>query len=204
MVKSSNYIDVPTYSNGVWSVTEFSTREEFRDFLVPLFKEPGKYQFNDDTLIFNAEARKFQKQGYYCHAPVKSKDFIQYWDDQKNKCRTGIIVHSGECSWYLSRDYYMWLNFLPIYDKEEKRFDFAKVRDAQYHMALYEILGELHWKHAIILKKRQIASSYFHMAKLLNQYWFEEGAVLKIGASLKDYINENFKDFKSIFEESLS
>jgi hypothetical protein len=28
------------------------------------------------------------------------------------------------------------------------------------------------------------------MAKLINQYWFEEGAVLKIGASLKDYINE--------------
>jgi hypothetical protein len=57
-------------------------------------------------------------------------------------------------------------------------------------MALYEILGELHYKHAIILKKRQIASSYFHMGKLINQYWFEEGAVLKIGASLKDYINE--------------
>jgi hypothetical protein len=57
-------------------------------------------------------------------------------------------------------------------------------------MALYEHLAELHWKHAIILKKRQIASSYFHMAKLINQYWFEEGAVLKIGASLKDYINE--------------
>jgi hypothetical protein len=84
----------------------------------------------------------------------------------------------------------MWLNFLPIYDKEEKRFDFAKVRDAQYHMALYEHLAEMHYKHAIILKKRQIASSYFHMAKLINQYWFEEGAVLKIGASLKDYINE--------------
>ena len=190
MVKSSNYIEIPTYSNGVWSVTDFSTREDFRDFLIPLFKEPGKYEFNEDSLIFNAEGRKFQKQGYYCHAPVKSKDFIQYWDDQKNKCRTSIIVHSGGHTWYLTRDYYMWLNFLPIYDKEEKRFDFAKVRDAQYHMALYEILGELHWKHAIILKKRQIASSYFHMAKLLNQYWFEEGAVLKIGASLKDYINE--------------
>jgi hypothetical protein len=84
----------------------------------------------------------------------------------------------------------MWLNFLPIYDKEEKRFDFAKIRDAQYHMALYEHLAELHWKHAIILKKRQIASSYFHMAKLINQWVFEPGAVLKIGASLKDYINE--------------
>jgi len=188
--KSSNFIEVPTYKDGQWSVTEFPTREEFRDFLLPLFKEPGKYEFNEDSLMFNAEGRKFQKQGYYCHAPLKSKDFITYWDDQKNKCRTGIIIHSGDYTWYLSRDYYMWLNFLPIYDKEEKRFDFAKVRDAQYHMALYEILGELHYKHAIILKKRQIASSYFHMAKLLNQYWFEEGAVLKIGASLKDYINE--------------
>ena len=190
MVKSSNFIEIPTYSNGVWTVTEFSTREDFRDFLLPLFKEPGQYEFNQDSLIFNAEARKFQKQGYYCAAPVKSKDFLAYWDDQKNKCRNGIIVHSGTKSWYISRDYYMWLNFLPIYDKEEKRFDFAKVRDAQYHMALYEHLAELNYKHAVILKKRQIASSYFHMAKLLNKYWFEEGAVLKIGASLKDYINE--------------
>jgi hypothetical protein len=185
-----SYIEVPTYKDGQWTTTDFSTREEFRDFLLPLFKEPGEYNFDEVSTIFNVEGRKFQKQGYYCAAPVKSKDFITYWDDQKNKCRKGIIVHSGEHTWYLSRDYYMWLNFLPIYDKEEKRFDFAKVRDAQYHMALYEILGELHYKHAVILKKRQIASSYFHMAKLINQYWFEEGAVLKIGASLKDYINE--------------
>ena len=190
MEKLNNFIEVPTYENGVWTVTNFSTREEFRDFLVSIFKEPGKYEFDETTLIFNAEARKFQKQGYYCNAPLKSKDFMAYWDDQKAKCRNGIIVRSGDNIWYVSRDYYMWLNFLPIYDKEEKRFDFAKVRDAQYHMALYEHIAELHYKHAIILKKRQIASSYFHMAKLINQYWFEEGAVLKIGASLKDYINE--------------
>ena len=182
--------EIPTYENGSWSVTTFDTREEFRDFLLSIFKEPGKYEFNETSKIFNEEGRRFQKQGFYCAAPVKTKDFIAYWDDQKRKCRNGIIVKDGEQSWYISRDYYMWLNFLPIYDKEEKRFDFAKVRDAQYHMALYEHLAELHYKHAIILKKRQIASSYFHMAKLLNQYWFEEGAVLKIGASLKDYINE--------------
>jgi hypothetical protein len=84
----------------------------------------------------------------------------------------------------------MWLNFLPIYDKEESKFGFAKIRDAQYHMALYEILAELHHKHVAIVKKRQIASSYFHAGKFINQIWFEEGAILKIGASLKDYINE--------------
>lgn len=187
----SNFIEIPTYRDGQWvSPTVFATREDFRDFLVSIFKEPGQYGFDESSLIFNAEGRKFQKQKYYYNAPVKTKDFIAYWDDQKNKCRNGVIVQSGTKTWYISRDYYMWLNFLPIYDKEEKRFDFAKVRDAQYHMALYEHLAELNYKHAVILKKRQIASSYFHMAKLINQYWFEEGAVLKIGASLKDYINE--------------
>ena len=189
-MNSNIYKEVPTYDNGQWTVTTFYTREEFRDFVLSLFNEPGKYKFDESSRIFNAEGRKFQKQGYYCNAPIKSKDFIAYWDDQKNKCRNGIIVRNNEHSWYISRDYYMWLNFLPIYDKEEKRFDFAKVRDAQYHMALYEHLAELHYKHAIILKKRQIASSYFHMAKLINQWVFESGSICKIGSSLKDYINE--------------
>lgn len=184
------FIEVPTYDIDHWTITTFYSREEFRDFLLSVFKEPGDYNFDESSQIFNIEARKFHKQGYYCPAPVKSKDFITYWDDQKAKCRKGVIVKSVNGTWYITRDYYMWLNFLPIYDKEEKRFDFAKVRDAQYHMALYEHLAELHYKHAIILKKRQIASSYFHMAKLINQWVFEEGAILKIGASLKDYINE--------------
>jgi hypothetical protein len=189
-VSSNIYKEIPTYDNGQWTVTTFYTREEFRDFVLFLFKEPGQYEFDETTRIFNAEGRKFQKQGYYCNAPIKSKDFIAYWDDQKNKCRNGIIVKGNGNTWFIPRDYYMWLNFLPIYDKEEKRFDFAKVRDAQYHMALYEHLAELHYKHAIILKKRQIASSYFHMAKLINQWVFESGSICKIGSSLKDYINE--------------
>ena len=195
MEKLSNYyIEIPTYDNGVWDVTTFYTREGYRDFVRSMFKDAGPDEGYNLTVSiskqFNAEARRFQRLGYYCQAPLKSKDFMAYWDDQKAKCRWGVIYKEGENTWYLTRDYYMWLNFLPIYDKEEKRFDFAKVRDAQYHMALYECLGELYYKHLPILKKRQIASSYFHMAKLINQYWFEEGSVNKIGASLKDYISE--------------
>jgi hypothetical protein len=185
----SNLI-IPTWDNGTWTTTSFDSKDEFRDFLIPLFKEPGKYEFNEDTLIFNEQARIFNQQKFYCAAPIKSKDFIAYWNDQKNKCRLGIIVKSKDKIWYLTRDYYMWLNFLPIFDKEEQLYGFAKVRDAQYHMALYEILAELHFKHSAILKKRQIASSYFHGGKLINQIWFEEGITLKMGASLKDYINE--------------
>ena len=182
--------NIPTYDNGNWTITDFSSREEFATFLRDIFKEPGKYNFDETSLLFNSESRKFRANGYYCDSPFKSKDFINYWDDQKLRCRRGVIYRSGENTWYVTRDYYMWLNFLPIFDKEQQIFDFAKIRDAQYHMALYELLAELNYKHVAILKKRQIASSYFHMAKLLNQIWFEAGVTLKIGASLKDYINE--------------
>ena len=172
-------------------------------FVLDLFKEPGLYEFDKTSFLFNEQATVFNKLGYYCQAPFRSKDFISYWNDQKEKCRKGVIYINGKKIWYVTREYYMWLNFLPIYDKEEKKYGFAKVRDAQYHMALYEFLAEANDSHAGILKKRQIASSYFHMAKLINQYWFEEGSVCKIGASLKDYINdkgswkflEEYRDF---------
>ena len=184
------YKSIPTYKEGKWTVTDFKTLEDFIDFVNEVFKVPGQYLFDETSYLFNEQATLFNKQGFYCDKPMRSKDFMTYWEDQKNKCRNGVIFINKNKAWYITRDYYMWLNFLPIFDKEEKKYGFAKVRDAQYHMALYELLGELQSKHAAILKKRQIASSYFHMAKIINQYWFEEGSICKIGASLKDYIND--------------
>jgi len=184
------YNNIPTWDNGKWTVTNFESRELFSDFIFGLFKEPGKYKFDETSFLFNQQGELFRENKVYCTAPFKSKDFVNYWDDQKLKCRKGIIYKSKDGTWFITRDYYMWLNFLPIFDKEQQKFDFAKIRDAQYHMALYELLAELNYKHVAILKKRQIASSYFHISKLLNQLWFEEGVTLKMGASLKDYINE--------------
>jgi len=192
MFREESYpIIIPTYDNNQWTETEFKTTEEFIDFLLSIFKEPGEYNFDDLSLKFREQASHFNEYGFYCKSPFKSKDFRKYWDDQKNKNIIGVIFKSKNNSWYLTRDYYMWLNFLPIFDKEKGIYDFPLIWDVQYHMALYEILAELHNEHAVILKKRQIASSYFHTAKLVNQYWFEEGAKLKMGASLKDYIDEN-------------
>ena len=182
--------NIPTYENGQWTETQFASREAFKAFILSIFKEPGQYEFDETSRVFNEQARNFNKNGYYCDSPVRTKDYIKYWDEQKNKCRNGILVKSGTKNWYITRDYYMWLNFLPIFDKEQQKFDFAKIRDAQYHMALYELLAELNYKHCAILKKRQIASSYFHVGKLINQLWFEAGVTLKMGANLKDYINE--------------
>ena len=187
---SEIYQDIPCWDNGTWTTVNFESREEFKNDIEKLFKEPGQYYFDETSFMFNEQAILFSKNKIYCTAPFKSKDFIKYWDDEKTKCRKGVYFINGEKKWFITRDYYMWLNFLPIFDKEEQNFGFAKVRDAQYHMALYELLAELNYQHVAILKKRQIASSYFHISKLLNQLWFEAGVTLKMGASLKDYINE--------------
>ena len=181
---------IPTYDNNKWTTTEFKNDLEFREFIESIFSEPGEYGFTKMAYKFNEEAKRFTADGIYCASPFRSKDFTAYWDDQKNKCRNGVIYKEDDKTWFITRDYYMWLNFLPIFDKEEKKYGFAKVRDAQYHLALYEWLAELNNQHSAILKKRQIASSYFHMGKIINTYWFEEGSTCKIGASLKDFIND--------------
>lgn len=184
------YQQIPTYENGEWSYTDFESRTEFAEFCMSIFKEPGQYNFDQTSFLFNEQARLFNKNGFYCLSPQGTKDYMTYWDKEKEKNRKGVIFKSNGNTWYLTRDYYMWLNFLPIFNKEIQKFGFADVRDAQYHMALYEILAELFFQHCAILKKRQIASSYFHCGKLINQIWFEEGVTLKMGASLKDYVNE--------------
>lgn len=184
------YIEIPTWEAGIWSITSFQTMEDYRDFVLSLFKEPGKYGFDTTSYAFNEQANKFRQDGIYCPYPEGSRDFRTYWNDQKNKCRVGAIFKNAGNTWYLPREYYMWVNFLQINNKIKKKFDFPTIMDAQYHMALYELIAELHWLHSAILKKRQIASSYYHCAKLINQIWFEETPILKMGASLKDYINE--------------
>lgn len=199
-------IDIPTWDNGAWTETSFSDPEDFRIFILSLFKEPGKYKFDKCTYEFNAQGRKFQKHNYFCPYPEGTKDFVAYWNDQKVKCRKGVIFKYNKETWYLPREYYMWINFLPINDKVKRKFDFPDIWDSQYHMALYELLAELHWMHCSILKKRQFGSSYYHMAKLINQIWFEQTPILKIGASLKDYINEKgswkfLSEYKSFLDK---
>lgn len=211
-MENKPYISVPIYSpSKLWHYTEFATREEFRDYLVPLFKEPGLYEFDEISIKFNEQAAIFLQKGIYPgnEFQKRSKPYREYWDKEKEKCRYGVLFLNDKGGiWYLPRFYYDWLNFLQIYDKrkEFKKFVFPEFRDVQYHMCLYECLAELHDKNGVTLKRRQVASSYIHTAKIFNKYKFEEGYVAKIMASDKSYIEgqkgcwkylEHYRDFSN-------
>ena len=51
--------NIPTYDNGTWTVTDFSSREEFTKFVRDIFDEPGKYKFDETSLLFNSESNSF-------------------------------------------------------------------------------------------------------------------------------------------------
>ena len=184
-----SFVKVPYYKDGEYTHKEFETIEEYREFLLPLFKEPGQYNFDEIVDEIQKEGLKFRKEEFYCSDPFRSKPFKEYWDIQKERCMVGCFYDNGSDIFYVAGDYYMWLNYLPIMDKAKKAFDFPELWDVQYHMSLYEHLALIHYKHVSILKKRQIASSYYHMSKFIQHMWFVDGAVLKMGASIISHVD---------------
>ena len=68
--------EIPTYDYELdeWGYTVFDTKEDLVAYLESIFKEPGKYDFDECSLLFNAEGRKFNKNRVYCLAPERSKD----------------------------------------------------------------------------------------------------------------------------------
>ena len=118
MFRDRDYpISIPTWEKGEWiEDTIFNTMDDFITYLLNLFKEPGEYVFDDSVEHWQEQALVYKKKGYYCTAPFRSRDFMRYWDNQKRKSRKGVIYKSINKEWFLTRDYYFWLNFLPIFD----------------------------------------------------------------------------------------
>lgn len=185
------YTNIPTYNfeTKEWSETNFQSQAEFAFYLDNIWNDECEYNFDECSLEFNREARQFNKKGFYTDAQWASADHRNYFKKEKKKCRRGVIYLNGDKTWYITREYYMMLNFLPISNKEKDYKDtFMDVRDIQYHLALYEKRAEAHHLHAVLTKKRQMASSLYHCAKTFNAIWFEQNAVCKIFASDKGYL----------------
>ena len=111
----TNYKTIPTWNEGVWEETKFQNYRGLSENLFYLiFKEPGQniiLMIQPSSLM--KKQLKFNKQGFYCDKPMRSKDFMKFIGKiKKTKCREGVIYKNKGNTWYLTRDYYMWLNFL--------------------------------------------------------------------------------------------
>lgn len=63
-----------------------------------------------NTEFFSEEAARFKKYGYYCNAPKGTKDYIDYWDEQKRRRIEGYSVGGVR----ITGTHYGYLNFSRI------------------------------------------------------------------------------------------
>jgi len=68
-----------------------------------------------DTSLFCEEADRFRKYGYYCKFPKGTKDYINYWDEQKRRRIEGYEISGVK----ITGEHYGYLNFSRILKVEE-------------------------------------------------------------------------------------
>lgn len=186
--------NIPTYNHDTrkWSTTSFNTQIDFGNFLLnECFVEPGEYNFNKESWeVLVANGKKWEETGTYTDFPENSKAYYDFWDEEEIKNRLGVIwIHNG-VKRYLTRDYYFFLNYCPIINKEKNQEErLATFRDVQYHMMLYEKIAECFHLHSCILKRRQMAFSNCHVAKSLNFLFFENKKTIKWFSYDESFIN---------------
>lgn len=196
-----DYKNIPLYNvkQDKWEEVSFSSQEEFAHKLDSLFSDKCEYHFDETSLHFNKHAKHFDKHGCYHNLTPKTKEWIEWWDFEKLKCTKGVFFKNGDKEWYLPREYYDWLNFLKLANKEQDgAFTFPYVLDIQYHLALYEKRAECHNKHAILTKKRQMASEQPHSEPVLGEYGWTTMGELKIG----DKVMSPYGKLVSILDKS--
>jgi hypothetical protein len=201
---------IPTYNchTKESTYTDFHSQEDFAKFLDELWSDECDYKFDEDSLAFNEIGRNFDKNGYYTDLPKGSDARKEFWKKEGEKSVRGLIVNGHRRTWYLTRDYYFILNYGRIANKEKGDIDsFLDIRDIQYHLCLYLKRAEAHHLHAILTKKRQMASSLIHCMKCLNKWWFDRNSVCKIFASDSTFINSGdgiwrfFNKFREFLNE---
>lgn len=183
---------IPTFDipSGTAGERVFSSRLDFTTYVKSMFKRIGEYNLSR-TDVWRQEAAKFDAKGYYITHFERSRDYIAYWNDQKNKCLNGVIYTLENQEYYVTGEYYMFLNFLPIIDKVQQKAIFPEVWDSHYHTCLYFLLAELLGKATCIVKKRQWGATYLHLVRPIRNLWFEKSSVNKLIAFEEDFVNTN-------------
>ena len=60
-------------------------------------------------------ALNFLRSGYYTEALPGTKDYYDFWDEEKNRCLYGLTVDKGtEDELYITGFHYFYLNYCPI------------------------------------------------------------------------------------------
>jgi len=129
-------------------------------------------KFCDNSAKFRQAAITYETYGYYTNAPVGTKAYMKYWDEELKRCIFGYTTEDGE---YISGYFYFYLNYTRIIVTKVREFtdpygrkrqskdrpeEFPKYYD--YDRAYFEAIedAEEKGKHLVVIKKRGAGYSF--------------------------------------------
>ena len=131
---------------------------------------------------FQQAAKFFQEHGCYTLAPRGTTDYIQFWEQETNRCLNGYVAPDGDA---ITGYHYFYLNYSPIMilkeeeytdrygvkrTKRERIFDFPNFWDSDYYYFHAIEEAEQQGKHMAVLKCRQRGYSFKGASMLVRNY----------------------------------
>ena len=131
---------------------------------------------------FQPAARFFQEHGCYTLAPRGTTDYIQFWEQETNRCLNGYVAEDGDA---ITGYHYFYLNYFPIMRLAEEKYvdrngiertrrirktEFADFYDYDYYYFNAIEEAELHGKHMAVLKARNKGYSFKGASMLVRNY----------------------------------
>lgn len=153
-----------------------------------------------NTDKFRQAALFYQKHGTYTLAPVGTTDYVQYWDQETERCLHGYVAPDGDS---ISGYHYFYLNYFPIqrlvetkytdrHGNERTRFirtlEFADFYDYDYYYFNAIEEAEDLGKHMVVLKARGRGYSFKGASMLVRNYELIKGSQNFAVASEDSYL----------------
>lgn len=136
-----------------------------------------------NTVEFRQEAIHFLKNGYYTEYPEDTYEYDRYWDEQERRIKEGYVNSAGQ---KITGMHYLYLNFVMIYNKSEKKLTFPDFWDTDAWV-FDELEAAMNaGEHLAILKARQKGGSLKAVVPLLKRFFFERNSMNYLGAYLEE------------------
>ena len=145
--------------------------------------EPYSISFKrlPNTDVFREAAIRYSTYGYYTAAPRGTSVYIDYWKEEKRRCKEGFTASTGD---FVSGYFYFYLNYCPILllkvnkktGRKERVLDFPRFYDYDwyYYDAVEE--AEKRGKHLVVIKKRGAGFSFKGGSMLARNFYMYPGS----------------------------
>lgn len=136
-----------------------------------------------NTDKFRNPAIHFKNHGVYCFAPPGTTEYVNYWEQEQDRCINGYFADDGD---WISGYHYFYLNYCPILRlveveitdrhgnkklRREKQREFPDFYDYDYNYFLAIQEAEEEGKHLVVLKKRGAGYSFKGASMLVRNYY---------------------------------